>query len=31
VEIGKTLRITTRKAWRAWLEKNQRRTRDMGR
>lgn len=22
MEIGKTLRITTRKAWRAWLEKN---------
>jgi uncharacterized protein YdeI (YjbR/CyaY-like superfamily) len=29
MEIGKTLRVTTRKAWRAWLEKNHARKKDI--
>ena len=29
MEIGKTLRVTTRKAWRAWLEKNHARKKEI--
>lgn len=29
MEIGKTLRVTTRKAWRAWLEKNHAREKEI--
>jgi uncharacterized protein YdeI (YjbR/CyaY-like superfamily) len=29
MEIGKTLRVTTRKAWRAWLEKNHARKKEV--
>jgi uncharacterized protein YdeI (YjbR/CyaY-like superfamily) len=29
MEIGKTLRVTTRKAWRAWLEKNHTREKEI--
>lgn len=29
MEIGRTLRVTTRKAWRAWLEKNHARKREI--
>jgi uncharacterized protein YdeI (YjbR/CyaY-like superfamily) len=29
MEIGKTLRVTTRKAWRAWLEKNHAQKKDI--
>jgi uncharacterized protein YdeI (YjbR/CyaY-like superfamily) len=29
MEIGKTLRVTTRKAWRTWLEKNHARKKEI--